>query len=38
VLQVDEHFGVVVVLSHLCRRHQDGSNTFRQVLHFPGES
>jgi len=38
VLQVNEHFRVMVVLSHLCRCHQDGSNTFRQVLYFPGES
>lgn len=38
VLQVNKHFRVMVVLSHLRRCHQDSSNTFRQVLYFPGES
>lgn len=38
VLQVNKHFRVMVVLAHLCRCHQDSSNTFRQVFYFSWES
>lgn len=37
VLKIHQHFWILLVLLHLCRGHQNGSDPFGQVLHLSRE-